>query len=128
VIGAGLAYFLAASFFNGMVVEIGRKIRAPEDEEQGVQTYSAAWGRKRALVAWLALIAVTLFWATLAASQIGAAVIVAVVLGALAVVAVYEAVQMARAPRVGRGKRIETLSGIWTIAMYLSVGVLSLIF
>ena len=41
---AGLGWFLAASFFNGIVVEIGRKLRAPADEEPGVETYSAAVG------------------------------------------------------------------------------------
>ena len=41
---SGLAWFLVASFFNGIVVEMGRKIRAPADEEKGVETYSALWG------------------------------------------------------------------------------------
>jgi hypothetical protein len=36
----------------GMILEIGRKIRAPEDEEPGVNTYTAAWGRPRAVAAW----------------------------------------------------------------------------
>ena len=44
----GLHWFLAASYCNGMVVEIGRKIRAPEDEERGVETYTAVWGRSTA--------------------------------------------------------------------------------
>jgi len=128
VVGVGLAWFLAASFFNGMVVEIGRKIRSPEDEEEGVQTYSSAWGRGRAIVTWLVMIAVTLACATLAARQIGAGMLVASILGVLALVALFEALGMSRAPRAGRGKRIETLSGIWTIAMYVSVGILSLVF
>jgi 4-hydroxybenzoate polyprenyltransferase len=33
---AGLFWFLAASFCNGVVIEIGRKIRAPAQEEEGV--------------------------------------------------------------------------------------------
>lgn len=37
----------------GVVLEIGRKIRAPEDEEPGVNTYTAAWGRPRAVTAWI---------------------------------------------------------------------------
>jgi len=44
----GLHWFLAAGYCNGMVVEIGRKIRAPEDEERGVETYTAVWGRSTA--------------------------------------------------------------------------------
>ena len=37
----GLFWFLAASFCNGVVIEIGRKIRAPEQEEKGVETCKA---------------------------------------------------------------------------------------
>lgn len=48
---AGLYWFLAASYANGLVIEIGRKIRAPEDEESGVDTYSALWGHKTACIA-----------------------------------------------------------------------------
>ena len=45
--GLGLLWFLIASFFNGMVVEVGRKIRSPADEEAGVQTYSRHLGSAR---------------------------------------------------------------------------------
>ncbi len=40
----GLYWFLIVSFCNGIVIEIGRKIRAPQDEEEGVETYSVLWG------------------------------------------------------------------------------------
>ncbi|RYD27348.1 MAG: hypothetical protein EOP87_21300, partial [Verrucomicrobiaceae bacterium] len=33
---AGLGWFLAASFFNGIVIETGRKLRQPAGEEEGV--------------------------------------------------------------------------------------------
>ena len=36
-----------------MVLEIGRKLRAPEQEEPGVNTYTADWETHRALGAWL---------------------------------------------------------------------------
>jgi hypothetical protein len=50
---AGLSLFLAASFFNGIVIELGRKIRSPVDEERGVRTYTVLWGPRRAVTAWL---------------------------------------------------------------------------
>ena len=121
--GLGLAWFLVASFFNGMVVEIGRKIRAKADEETGVQTYSAVWGPRRAVVSWLVVMALTTVFAVLAAYAVGATWVVLGILGALALVAVVESVRFLRAMRPGQGKRLETLSGIWTIAMYLGVGV-----
>lgn len=121
--GLGLAWFLVASFFNGMVVEIGRKIRSKADEEAGVQTYSAVWGPRRAVASWLAVMALTTLFAVLAAHAVGATWVVLGILGALALVAVVESVRFLRAMRPGQGKRLETLSGIWTIAMYLGVGV-----
>ncbi len=45
----GLAWFLVVSYLNGMVIEIGRKTRAPADEEHGVETYSALWGVRGAV-------------------------------------------------------------------------------
>ena len=36
----GLIIFLIVTFLNGVVIEIGRKIRAKEAEEVGVETYS----------------------------------------------------------------------------------------
>jgi hypothetical protein len=37
----------------GIMLELGRKIRAPEDEELGVETYTASWGIPRAVAIWL---------------------------------------------------------------------------
>lgn len=44
--------FLALSFVNGCVLEIGRKLWAPENEIAGVDSYSATWGIKQASTAW----------------------------------------------------------------------------
>ena len=51
---SGIAWFLGMSYFNGVVVEVGRKLRAPEDEEQGVETYTSLFGPRRAVTLWLA--------------------------------------------------------------------------
>ncbi|HMR19627.1 MAG TPA: hypothetical protein PKA53_10045, partial [Sphingobacterium sp.] len=37
----GLLFFFVVSYMNGIVLEIGRKIKSPRDEQKGVQTYSA---------------------------------------------------------------------------------------
>lgn len=47
-----LSWFLAASFFNGMSLDLGRKIRSPADDEIDVQTYSSLWGRSVAVAVW----------------------------------------------------------------------------
>lgn len=122
----GLFWFLAASFCNGIVIELGRKIRSPEQEERGVQTYTALWGRPTAVGAWLAAMMATLACALAAAARIGFAVPVAAVLGVVLVVAGALGVAFARTSRGSLAKRVELVSGIWTLALYLTLGVVPL--
>lgn len=124
---AGLAWFLLISYFNGMVIEIGRKIRAPADEEQGVETYSAVWGRRGAVAAWLGAMAVCAACAAAAAREIRFVAPVVGVLVVLLAAAVAVAALYLRAPQPGIGKRFELVSGLWTLALYLSVGVVPLV-
>lgn len=53
--GAIVAFALAGVgvFGLGAALEIARKIRTPEAEEEGVQTYSQLWGRRNAVIALL---------------------------------------------------------------------------
>jgi 4-hydroxybenzoate polyprenyltransferase len=124
---AGLIPLLIVSFCNGFVLEIGRKIRAPEDEEHGVETYSFLWGRQRAIYAWYAVLLITAASALLAALQIQFAAQASVVLAILLIVAAVFGARFLRAPTSGRAKAIELTSGIWTLWMYLSLGALPLI-
>jgi len=128
--GAGLApalaWFLLISYFNGMVIEIGRKIRAPADEEDGVETYSAIWGRRRAVAAWLGAMALCAACALVAAREIRFVAPVAAVLAILLAAALAAAVGYLREARPGSGRRFELVSGVWTLAMYVSVGVVPL--
>ncbi|MBZ0189867.1 MAG: UbiA family prenyltransferase, partial [Candidatus Obscuribacterales bacterium] len=48
-----LLYFFGLSFMLAMIIEIGRKIRASQDEMPGVETYSLIWGAKQAIAVWL---------------------------------------------------------------------------
>lgn len=123
---AGLFWFVVVSYFNGLVIEIGRKIRAPVDEEEGVTTYSVAWGRRTAVCVWLAVMTTTAVCAVCAMTVIDFAVPVAVGLGTMLAVAVVVAVRFLRAPVTRSGKRIELLAGLWTIGLYLSIGVIPL--
>lgn len=118
----GLGWFLAVSYFDGVVLEMGRKIRAPEDEEPGVNTYSALWGPRRAVLAWLGALALTAVCAAMAAVRIDFSLPVAIVLVILGTAAALMAWQFLRHPDARRAKRIEALSGIWTVLMYLSLG------
>jgi hypothetical protein len=122
----GLFWFLAASFCNGVVIELGRKIRAPAQEETGVETYSFLWGRRNAVLAWLAALAATLGCAAVAAQRIQFLGTVAAVQGCLWLVALALGLAFIRSANERRAKGIETFSGIWTLALYLTLGVVPL--
>ncbi len=122
----GLYWFLMVSFFNGMVIEIGRKIRAPQDEETGVETYSALWGHKRAIAAWLLVLLLTAGSAYAAARWIGFATQAGMILLVLLLICAVLAYRFLQLQHTRRAKLIETISGIWTLLMYLSLGVIPL--
>jgi 4-hydroxybenzoate polyprenyltransferase len=123
----GLGWFLAVSYMNGIVIEIGRKIRAPQDEEEGVETYSVLWGRRRALLVWLGAMLLTAICAWRGAFLIGFATPVALFLFFLLSCAVLLAMAFDSALLPGSGKRIELFSGAWTLLMYLSLGAVPLL-
>jgi 4-hydroxybenzoate polyprenyltransferase len=118
----GLAWLLGVSFCNGVVVEIGRKTRAPADEEVGVETYSALWGHRRAVAAWLGAISITAVLALAAARRVGFLAPVAVVLAVLLLLTLTCAWRFLSAPVKGRGKLIENAAGVWTLILYISIG------
>lgn len=122
----GIAWFLLASFFNGIVIEIGRKIRAPEGEEFGVETYSALWGRRNAVLAWLLAMALTAIAALLAASQLKLATLVSWLLGIVLMVAAGSSWLFLRRPQLKKAKLIEAISALWTLTVYLCLGILPL--
>jgi 4-hydroxybenzoate polyprenyltransferase len=124
---AGLLWFLAASFFNGIVIEFGRKIRAPADEETGVQTYSVLWGRRSATLAWLGVMGTTAFCAWQAAKKISFLWPVLVATMTVFILAALAAVQFLRQLKPGGGKRFELFAGVWTLVLYLSLGLVPLL-
>ena len=124
---SGLAWFLVVSFFNGVVIEIGRKIRAPQDEEHGVESYSALWGIHAAVWAWFGALLLTAVSAWLSARQIGFAGPVGWLLAVLLAAALPVALRFLRAPTTSRAKLIETMSALWTILMYLGIGAIPLL-
>ena len=123
---AGLLWFLPVSFLNGMVVEIGRKIRSPQDEETGVETYSFLWGRRRAVLVWLAIMMATAALAYMAAREIRFGLPEVGILSAAIAIAGGFAYGFLRRLGSGQGKHLETMAGVWSLVLYLSLGVLPL--
>lgn len=120
----GLYWFLLVSFFNGIVIEVGRKIRAPQNEEQGVETYTALWGIKKAVYFWLGALLITAICALMAAWQIDFLIPVAILLFVLIGLAVMTGKQFIECNDQRIAKRFELISGVWTLLMYLSLGVI----
>ena len=119
----GLIYFLIASFFNGIVIELGRKLRQPENEQEGVATYSKLWGLKTASLVWVACIVTTATFAFIAAVQINFLMPVLYILLPLCVWAALASFNHHKTT----AKRFELISGLWTLALYLSLGIIPLI-
>jgi hypothetical protein len=122
VLPSGLFWFVVVSFFNGVVIEIGRKIRAPDLEETGVPTYTAIWGKKRAVATWLLALFFTAASAAAAAVRIDFLTPVIAVLGTGLSLATILAILFLRDPVPKWSRLFEPISGLWTIAMYLTLG------
>ena len=123
---AGLGAFLGVSFCNGIVIEVGRKLRAPADEEPGVGTYTALWGRTVAVGAWWLALAGTAILATFAAGAIHFRLPVAGVLTAGLLAAGLVGRRFLRDPGSRHARAFELVSGLWTLAMHLSLGAVPL--
>lgn len=118
--------FAIASLFGGNVIEIGRKLRVPADEQPGVETYSAAWGLPGATRAWVVAVGLSFVFAVVTLEAAGWAswsprlgVVGLVLLPAFAVLL---------RPKPGRGRWIEAASAVWIVALYLILGTLPLSF
>jgi 4-hydroxybenzoate polyprenyltransferase len=122
----GTSPFVVMSFGCGLAIELSRKIRAPKQEETGIETYSAAWGYQRAAIVWVGivwLIALSGLWAAI---QIDFAAPAALVLIALLTLSLIVAWQFVYQPVVW-AKRLEQISHLWLIAGLLSVGCIPLL-
>jgi 4-hydroxybenzoate polyprenyltransferase len=119
-------WFLAAAFFNGIVIEIGRKIRAPEAEQEGVDTYSSVWGMRPAVIVWLLSMMLSGVLASVALMR-GAAFEAIWIFTILELVWLATAVvgwHFLRKQTASGSKMIETLSGVWALVLHIVIGLL----
>jgi 4-hydroxybenzoate polyprenyltransferase len=118
----GLAWLLVASFFNGLVIEIGRKIRAPEAEERGVETYSLLWGCRPATLAWWVAMLLAAASSVLVAQRIGLAAVLSGAFGIVLTIAAVAGRQFLHQPTHRRARLFEPISGLWVLVAYLGLG------
>jgi 4-hydroxybenzoate polyprenyltransferase len=120
----GLVWFLATAFFNGMFYEIGRKIRAPQNEETGVETYSQLWGRPTAIAVWWLMLALAGVCAAAAAFAIHFFTPVIGLVLLLLLITGWLGVRFLQQPRPASGGTIQSVSALAMMALYLGLGVL----
>jgi hypothetical protein len=116
---AGLAVFLAATYANGLVLEIGRKLREPSAERPRVETYSAVWGLSRATWIWVITLLAAALLTAWAITVAGLAVGISFSIGAVAALLLALPARALAAGTAGSGKRIELVSGVWNLLAYV---------
>ena len=118
-----LILFLILSFCVGLVGEIGRKIRAPGDEEFGVETYTALWGRTTAVNLWLLGAFATALAAGLTCRVFASDSIFVPFLAILLVITLVIGWHFVRLPTTNRARVIEALSGLWALVSFGALSV-----
>lgn len=122
-----LLYFLGTSFCLGMVIELGRKIRSPQDETTGTDTYSRLWGRETAVRVWLSAIFLSGLFAIATAIQIQSGLLALAVLSILLLTCWSNGKKFLVSSTPLTAKRLDSLSGIWTLTTYLIIGLIPLL-
>ena len=122
----GLVIFLIVTFLNGVVIEIGRKIRAKDSEEFGVETYSYLWGEKGATLIWLLILFTTFIFANIACalgnfSKISHIITIICLIFFLIFCSIPALIFLKKREQK-IAQKLETMAGIWTLGMYLSLG------
>jgi len=118
----GLLFFFAVSYMNGIVLEIGRKIRIPQKESEGVLTYTSMLGTNRAVILWIFILFITLALSFAASDFAGYGLISLIILGFVFLLCTLPAFIFLKNRSEKLSKMIEYASALWTIAMYLTLG------
>jgi 4-hydroxybenzoate polyprenyltransferase len=116
----GLLFFFAVSYMNGIVLEIGRKIRIPEKEEHN--TYSTMMGFQKATRLWILILFITLCCSLAASWFAGYGLAGYLILILFFILCSLPAALFLNNPTHKFSKMIEYASAVWTIAMYLTLG------
>lgn len=116
----GLIFFFLVSFMNGIVLEIGRKIRVPEKEE--FNTYSTMMGAGKATRLWILVLIATFGFSVLASWFAGYGLSGFFILLFFFMLCSLPAFLFLRRQSEKNSKLIEYASALWTIGMYLTLG------
>ncbi|MFZ4784543.1 MAG: UbiA family prenyltransferase [Flavobacteriales bacterium] len=118
----GLMFFFGVSFMNGIVIEVGRKLKAQEDEREGVVTYSGLMGYRKATALWIVVLSATLGLASAACYYAKYSLYNYAILIGFYLLGLFFAFRYMRQPERKPSKMMELISVVWTIVMYLTLG------
>lgn len=116
----GLLFFFAVSFMNGLVLEVGRKIRTKDQEE--FNTYSTKLGSKKATLLFLLMLVITYSLSLAAAHYANYGMMSVIILSLFLLLCSLPALFFLKEEKAKTAKFIEYASALWTIAMYLTLG------
>jgi 4-hydroxybenzoate polyprenyltransferase len=123
----GMLLFFAVSYLNGLVLEIGRKMRVKETEEVGVTSYTNLWGIRKAPLIWLIIVMVNGGLALFAAYWVDYSYYSYILLATTIAFAIVFAFVFLLKPTSKSAKSIEIISLVWALSMYLALGALPLL-
>lgn len=118
----GLLFFFGVSYMNGIVLEVGRKIRTPQKEATGVLTYSSMLGANKSIGLWLLVLVITFIFSICASAFAGYGVTGFILLVIVFGVCIIPALLFLKSKKYAYSKGVEYASALWTIAMYLTLG------
>ncbi len=121
---SSLWLFLALSFVNGCVLEIGRKLWAPENEIDGVDTYSGLWGYRRAAIVWLSCVVLSFVFLVGTGFASGVGWLTVWVGAAAFVPCCLVARSYVKDPTPKAQGRMDAIAGIWVFFCYATAGFL----
>jgi 4-hydroxybenzoate polyprenyltransferase len=116
----GLLFFFIVSYLNGLVLEVGRKIKVPKKDE--INTYSTLYGINRATIIWLGILFIDLICSITASVYAGLGNVAIIILIILFLFSSIPAWLFLKHKTEKLSKQIENFSGYWTMAMYLTLG------
>ena len=120
----GLIPLFALNYLNGIVLEIGRKTRKNDEEEDGVQTYSKLWGRKKAVLILCILYTIEYGFVLLGLSNINKEYFLVgqLILTVTLTLSVYFMIKFLKKDLTG--KIPENISGLWILLSSMNLGLI----
>lgn len=116
----GLYWFFALSFFNGLTLELGRKIKSEENEEANSYSKSLGFNKAMTLFRWVLLVTFILSIGSSMYINVSIAHYLIFIVGFL--ICISFSFFFSRNRTIANSKKFEMLSGIWAILMYLNLG------